>query len=116
MKLERSIDFKEYTNPAHPLKKLELCGFWTLLGTYGEHLHPKSEVRGHPTPCQVKASKTTYDALKSHIKKYHPSKESEFKALIAQNVNHNKRRGDSDGIVSSPSSKQKMITDYRGLK
>jgi hypothetical protein len=69
-----------------------------------------------PTNREVRASKTTYDALKSHIKRYHPPKESEFKALIAQNFNHNKRRRDYDGIVSSPSSKQKMITDYRGLQ
>jgi hypothetical protein len=69
-----------------------------------------------PTNREVRASKTTYDALKSHIKRYHPPKESEFKALIAQNFNHNKRRRDSAGIVSSPSSKQKMITDYRGLQ
>ncbi len=27
---------------------------------------------------------------------------------------HNKRRRDSDGIVSSPSSRQKSIADYRG--
>jgi hypothetical protein len=31
-----------------------------------------------PSNREVKASKTTYDALKSHIKRYHPQKESEF--------------------------------------
>jgi len=64
----------------------------------------------------VKASKTTYDALKSHIKTHHSVKEGEFIALIGQRPNHNKRRRDSAGIVSSPSSKQKSIADYRGLR
>ncbi len=69
-----------------------------------------------PSDRKVKASKTTYDALKSHIKTHHSAKEGEFKALIGQRFNHNKRRRDSAGIVSSPTSKQKMITDYRGLQ
>ena len=69
-----------------------------------------------PSDRIVKASKTTYDALKSHIKTHHSVKEGEFKALIGQRPNQNKRRRDSAGIVSSPSSKQKSIADYRGLQ
>jgi hypothetical protein len=69
-----------------------------------------------PTHRIVKASKTTYDALKNHIKNHHPAKEAEFLALLKQRPNHNKRRRDSDGIVSSPSSKQKSIADWRGLQ
>ena len=69
-----------------------------------------------PSDRKVKASKTTYDALKSHIKTHHSVKEGEFKALIGQRPNQNKRRRDSAGIVSSPSSKQKSIADYRGLQ
>ncbi len=69
-----------------------------------------------PANREVKASKTTYDALKSHIKNHHPPKEGEFLALIASKPNHNKRRRDSAGIVSSPSSRQKSIADYRGLR
>jgi hypothetical protein len=64
----------------------------------------------------VKASKTTYDALKSHIKTHHSVKEGEFLALISTKPNHNKRRRDSAGIVSSPSSRQKSIADYHGLR
>ena len=69
-----------------------------------------------PANRQVKASKTTYDALKSHIKNHHSVKEGEFLALIKQKPNHTKRRRDSAGIVSSPSSKQKSMADYRGLR
>jgi len=69
-----------------------------------------------PANREVRASKTTYDALKSHIKNHHSVKEGEFLALIKQKPNHNKRRRDSAGIVSSPSSKQKSIADYRGLR
>ncbi len=45
-----------------------------------------------------------------------PHKEGEFLALIASKPNHNKRRRDSAGIVSSPSSRQKSMADYRGLR
>ncbi len=69
-----------------------------------------------PANREVKASKTTYDALKSHIKNRHPPKQAEFLALLASKPNNNKRRRDSDGIVSSPSSRQKSIADYRGLR
>jgi len=69
-----------------------------------------------PSDRIVKASKTTYDALKSHIKTHHSVKEGEFLALIKQKPNHTKRRRDSAGIVSSPSSKQKSMADYRGLR
>ena len=69
-----------------------------------------------PANRQVKASKTTYDALKSHIKNHPSVKEGEFLALIKQKPNHTKRRRDSAGIVSSPSSKQKSMADYRGLR
>ena len=69
-----------------------------------------------PANREVRASKTTYDALKSHIKNHHSVKEGEFLALIKQKPNHNKRRRDSAGIVSSPSSKQKSMADYRGLR
>ena len=69
-----------------------------------------------PANKEVKASKTTYAALKSHIKNRHPPKEGEFLALLAGKPNHNKRRRDSAGIVSSPSSRQKSIADYRGLR
>jgi hypothetical protein len=69
-----------------------------------------------PSDRIVKASKTTYDALKNHIKTHHSVKEGEFKALIGQRPNHNKWRRDSAGIVSSTSIKQKSIADYRGLQ
>ena len=69
-----------------------------------------------PANIQVKASKTTYSALKSHINHHHLPREAEFKALIDSKPNHNKRKRDSDGIVSSPSSRQKSIADYRGLR
>ena len=69
-----------------------------------------------PANREVKASKTTYDALKSHIKNRHPPKQAEFLALLASKPYHNKRSRDSDGIVSSPSSRQKSIADYRGLR
>jgi hypothetical protein len=69
-----------------------------------------------PANKEVKASKTTYAALKSHIKNNHLPKQAEFLALIDSKPNHNKRRRDSDGIVSSPSSRQKSIADYRGLR
>ena len=69
-----------------------------------------------PANREVKASKTTYAALKSHIKNNHLPKQAEFLALIDSKPNHNKRRRDSDGIVSSPSSRQKSIADYRGLR
>ena len=49
-----SIDFEEYTHPAqqpNPPKNARFVGFMEILGTYGQHVHPKSEVRGHPTPC-----------------------------------------------------------------
>jgi hypothetical protein len=69
-----------------------------------------------PANREVKASKTTYDALKNHIKNHHPAKEAEFKALIGKNINHNKRRRDSAEIVSSPSSKQQILTNFRGLQ
>ena len=68
-----------------------------------------------PANIQVKASKTTYSALKSHINHHHLPREAEFKALIDSKPNHNKRKRDSDGIVSSPSSRQKSIADYRGV-
>jgi hypothetical protein len=68
-----------------------------------------------PANIQVKASKTTYSALKSHIKNNHLPKQAEFLALVHSKPNHNKRRRDSDGIVSSPSSRQKSIADYRGV-
>jgi hypothetical protein len=68
-----------------------------------------------PANIQVKASKTTYSALKSHIKNRHPPRHAEFLALIDSKPNHNKRKRDSDGIVSSPSSRQKSIADYRGV-
>jgi len=68
-----------------------------------------------PANKEVRASKTTYAALKSHIKNRHPPKQAEFLALIDSKPNHNKRRRDSDGIVSSPSSRQKSIADYRGV-
>ena len=48
-----SIDFEEYTHPAqqpNPPKNARFVGFMEILGTYGQHVHPKSEVRGHPTP------------------------------------------------------------------
>lgn len=64
---------------------------------------------------EVKASKTTYDALKNHMKKDHPSREREFRALISTNVNHNKRRRDSEGNGSSPADQPK-IKDYRGTQ
>ena len=63
---------------------------------------------------EVKASKTTYDALKNHITKQHKHKEQEFLALISKGVNHNKRKRDSEGSVSSPAAQQKLIRDYRG--
>ena len=69
-----------------------------------------------PANIQVRASKTTYSALKSHINHHHLPREAEFKALIDSKPNHNKRKRDSDGIVSSPSSRQKSIADYRGLR
>ena len=68
-----------------------------------------------PANKEVKASKTTYAALKSHIKNNHLPKQAEFLALIHSKPNHNKRKRDSDGIVSSPSSRQKRIADYRGV-
>jgi hypothetical protein len=68
-----------------------------------------------PANIQVKASKTTYSALKSHINHHHLPREAEFLALIHSKPNHNKRKRDSDGIVSSPSSRQKSIADYRGV-
>jgi hypothetical protein len=64
---------------------------------------------------EVKASKTTYDALKNHISNHHKPKENEFLALIGKGVNHNKRRKDSEGIVSSPAVQQKTIKDYQGM-
>jgi hypothetical protein len=42
-----------------------------------------------PSDRIVKASKTTYDVLKSHIKTHHSVKEGEFKALIGQRPSHN---------------------------
>ncbi len=42
-----------------------------------------------PSDRIVKASKTTYDALKSHFKTHHSVKEGEFKALIGQRPSHN---------------------------
>ena len=68
-----------------------------------------------PANIQVRASKTTYSALKSHINHHHLPREAEFLALIHSKPNHNKRKRDSDGIVSSPSSRQKSIADYRGV-
>ena len=62
---------------------------------------------------KVKASKTSYDALKSHMKNNHNSRSAEFLSLIAKGVNHNKRRRESTP-VSSPAAQQKMIKDYRG--
>ena len=50
------------------------------------------------------------------IKNHHSPKQAEFLALIDSKPNRNKRRRDSDGIVSSPSSRQKSIADYRGLR
>jgi hypothetical protein len=68
-----------------------------------------------PKHKEVKASKTTYDALKNHISRYHKSREKEFRDLIKTSVNHNKRRRDDDGSVSSPASQQPSISNWRGI-
>jgi len=45
------------------------------------------------------------------------SKNVTYKCILClhSKPNHNKRKRDSDGIVSSPSSRQKSIADYRGV-
>ena len=59
----------------------------------------------------VRASHTTYDSLKSHMKTRHSSRAAEFLSLIAKGARDKRRREYSP--VSSPSS-QKMLKDYRG--
>lgn len=66
---------------------------------------------------QVKASKTSYEALKTHMKNYHNSRLNEFLTLISKGVNHNRRKRcttDFGETVSSPAAQPK-IKDYRGV-